>query len=79
MPPRISKERIERAARLYSSNNHAAEALGIQPQSFSRLCRRYGVLTPQQRRQPKGRPDRISKKDLGQEVLNHLRGFPSGR
>lgn len=46
----ISKERIERAARIYSSNLDAAAALGIAPGSFSRLCRHYGVDTPQVRR-----------------------------
>lgn len=47
---RIERERIERAARIYSTNEAASRALGIEPRSFSRLCRRYGVETPYARR-----------------------------
>ncbi len=36
----MDRDRIERAGR----------ALGIEPRSFSRLCRRYGVETPYARR-----------------------------
>ncbi len=46
----IERQRIERAARLYSANEGAGRALGIDPRSFSRLCRRYGVETPYARR-----------------------------
>ncbi len=46
----ISRERIERCARLYASSKAAAQALGIAPQSFGRLCRRYGIDPPQRRR-----------------------------
>ena len=46
----IERERIERAARLYSTNEAAGRALGIDPRSFSRLCRRYGAETPYARR-----------------------------
>ena len=49
MPP-IAKDRIERAARIYASNHDAGSALGIAPGSFSRLCRRYGIETPQARK-----------------------------
>ncbi len=44
-------ERIEKAARIYHSTGDAAAALGIAPSSFGRLCRRYGIATPGQRRQ----------------------------
>ena len=47
---RFDKDRIERAARIYSSNKDAGLALGIAPGSFGRLCRRYGIQTPQARR-----------------------------
>ena len=47
----IIKERIERVARIYASNQDASNALGIAQRSFSRLCRRYGVETPYARRQ----------------------------
>ena len=46
----IPRERVERAARMYSNSKYAAEALGIQPNSFYRLCRRYGIETPMQRK-----------------------------
>lgn len=42
----VSKDRIERAARIYSSNQDASQALGITMRSFGRLCRKYGVETP---------------------------------
>ena len=47
---KIDPERIERAARIYASNQEASEALGIAPGSFSRLCRLYGIETPYARR-----------------------------
>ncbi len=46
----IAKERIERACRIYKNNKDAAEALGIHPNSLSRLCRKYGVSTPRQQK-----------------------------
>ena len=48
--PSIEKDRIERAARIYASNDAAGLALGIAPGSFGRLCRRYGIETPQARK-----------------------------
>jgi len=47
---KIDRERIERAARIYASNRDAGQALGIAPGSFGRLCRRFGIPTPQSRR-----------------------------
>ena len=47
---KIDKERVERAARLYASNRDAGLALGIAPGSFGRLCRRFGIPTPQHRK-----------------------------
>jgi len=47
----FTKERIERAARIYSTTSGAAAALGIKPGSFSRLCRKYEIETPQQQKQ----------------------------
>ena len=46
----IGRERVERAARMYATNQGAGIALGIAPGSFGRLCRRYGIETPQGRR-----------------------------
>ncbi len=54
----FDRERIERAARIYASNRDAGQALGIAPGSFGRLCRRYGIETPQARRKRRTRPDR---------------------
>jgi len=48
--PTIERERLERAARIYATNIDAGLALGIAPGSFGRLCRRYGIETPQARR-----------------------------
>lgn len=47
---RIERERIERAARIYAGSGDAARALGIRQSSFSRLCKHYGIETPNQRR-----------------------------
>ena len=46
----ISPERVERCARIYASNIDAAAALDISAGSFSRLCRKYGIESPQVRR-----------------------------
>ena len=46
----IERQRIERAARMYNSNQAAAEALGIRSGSFTRLCRRYDIETPYMRK-----------------------------
>lgn len=46
----IERERLERVARLYSSNDLASQVLGITARSFSRLCRRFGVETPYARK-----------------------------
>ncbi len=43
---RMDRERVERVARLYASNQEASQALGITMRSFSRACRRYGIETP---------------------------------
>ncbi len=48
---KISREEVERAARMYHSNQDAARALGIRSDSFSALCRRYGLETPYKRRE----------------------------
>ena len=48
---KLDEERIRRAARMYTSNIAAGQALGCDPGSFGRACRRYGIETPQARRQ----------------------------
>lgn len=52
---KIDRVRIERVARLYSSNEEASQALGIAPGSFSRLCRLYGIETPYARKRRRWR------------------------
>lgn len=52
---KIERERLERVARLYASNEEASRALGIAPGSFSRLCRLYGIETPYARRRRRWR------------------------
>jgi hypothetical protein len=49
----FDRERVERVARIYASNRDAGLALGIAPGSFGRLCRRFGIETPQVRRKRK--------------------------
>ena len=46
MDKQITRERLERVARMYKSNQDASQALGIKMRSFGRLCRNYGIQTP---------------------------------
>ena len=46
----ISRERIERAARIYLTNDAASQALGVHVATFGRLCKRYGIESPCERR-----------------------------
>jgi hypothetical protein len=66
---KIDRERIERVARLYASNEEASQALGIAPGSFSRLCRLYGIETPYARKRRRwrevGRRRRLGVEDEG--------------
>jgi len=50
LPAPFPPSRIAWAASQYESNKDAGKALGITGGSFGRLCRRYDILTPQQRR-----------------------------
>ena len=43
---KVPKDWIERAARVYASNQEASRALGIAGGTFGRLCRLYGIETP---------------------------------
>ncbi|MBI2052567.1 MAG: hypothetical protein HYT38_02765 [Candidatus Sungbacteria bacterium] len=47
----FTKEDVARAARMYRSNADAAAALGIAHGTFGCLCRRYGIVSPFQKRQ----------------------------
>jgi hypothetical protein len=42
----IARERIEHAACTSKTNVAAAQALGMNPRSFCRLCVTYGIETP---------------------------------
>ena len=53
---KIDRTRIERAARIYASNQDAGLALGIAAGSFGRLCRWYGIETPRARRRRRRPP-----------------------
>ena len=46
----IERERLERVARMYATNDLASQALGITARSFSRLCRQHEIETPYARR-----------------------------
>ena len=46
----VSKEILERVARLYKQNAGASAALGINQRTFSRLCHKHGIETPYARR-----------------------------
>ena len=43
--------RIISASRIYHTTVDAAAAVGISPNHFRRLCKKFGVETPAQRRQ----------------------------
>ena len=61
----IERSRVARAARLYNSCQHAEEALGLASGSFGRLCRRYGIQSPGNKRHgvsmPPDAPDPVEK------------------
>ena len=61
----MTRVRIERAARIYKTNQKAGQALGINARSFARLCRQYGIETPYARRQRMRQ--RVQKRDSRQE------------
>jgi hypothetical protein len=44
----VEQEAVERVARVYKVNKEAGQALGIV-QYFARLCRSYGIETPDAR------------------------------
>ena len=46
----FNREQVERVARMYHRVSDASRAMGITPRSFSRLCRKYDIDTPWQRK-----------------------------
>jgi len=51
--------RLERATRIYHSNEDAGRALGVSPGSFGRACRRFGIETPHLRQKRERQESRI--------------------
>ena len=51
MDYRITREQVERVARVYKSNKEAGLALGVTRGHFGRLCRKLGIATPYARSQ----------------------------
>jgi hypothetical protein len=51
MEKHITREQVERVARIYKNNKDAGIALGIAMRSFARLCRKYDIETPYARKQ----------------------------
>ena len=47
---KVSRDAVERVARIYNHNKDASQALGISLRYFARLCRHYGIETPYARR-----------------------------
>ena len=63
---KVERERIELAARIYRTSKDAGMALGIAPQSFSRRCRTYGILTPAARRRRNRGAGRVGSRAAGE-------------
>lgn len=42
----VTRDQVERAARVYHRNVDASAALGVTLRSFGRLCREFEVETP---------------------------------
>ena len=59
-----TREEVEQVARVYKSIKDAARALGIAEKTFSKLCRRYGVETPYQRKKRESRIKRSRRREL---------------
>ena len=57
----LSREQIERVARMYKCNQDASQALGITIRSFSRLCRKYDIESPFARRRRQRQRCRVAK------------------
>lgn len=55
MTKHITREAVERVARIYKTNKDACAAMGICLKSFSRLCRQHGIETPYARKESRRR------------------------
>ena len=54
----VPRDWLERAARVYASNQDASKALGIAGGTFGRLCRKYDIETPFARHRRRAAPKR---------------------
>ena len=57
---KVSRDAVERVARMYNQNKDASLALGISLRYFARLCRHYGIETPYARRRRRIHDARLS-------------------
>ena len=66
---KVPKDWIERAARVYASNQEASRALGIAGGTFGRLCRLYGIETPFARQRRRRRQAGARTAEIAEPVL----------
>jgi hypothetical protein len=45
----LQREQVERCSRMYKTNKFAADAMGVSTGSFSRMCKRYSIESPNQK------------------------------
>jgi len=67
VPRGIQRTQLERVARMYASNLEASAALGITPRSFHRLCRKYAIESPYQRRRTRAAGGRVDAHGMGRQ------------
>ena len=70
----VSKKQMERVCRMYRTNSDAGKALGINPSSVARICKRHGLVSPSQKNK---KPPRGKRKPLGGK-LHHVSGNLTG-
>ena len=46
----LQRKQVERCSRMYKTNKFAADAMGVSTGSFSRMCLRFNVESPNQKR-----------------------------
>lgn len=46
---KVTRNEVERAARVYRTNTDASHALEMAEKTFVELCHRYGIVTPAER------------------------------
>lgn len=80
MKNKITHDRLERVSRIYNTAADAALALGISPQTYSRLCKKHAIETPAQRKQRrKKEAKRLNSPKLTaarQDIIKHMDETP---